>query len=177
MSDIADEHILVTGGAGFVGSHIVRAFEEKYAKVSILDLKRPITQPDGPDRFYQADVTDYDQVLNVFKQVAPTVVVHAAGIVPTGNDRYSKRLEDITFKVNVEGTKNIIRAVKECKIQYLVFTGSVTCVTDDVGNNYPNYDESTPLNASLIYGQSKVRVSFHSPQMPQLTLARASPKS
>ena len=158
--DMSGEHILVTGGTGFVGSNIISAFMEQHpeAQLSALDIERP---PDtkslrGSVNFYQADITQEEQLMEVFMKARPTIVIHTAGIVPAGNARYGQRLRDKVYRVNVDGTKNVLAAAKTARVKCFVYTSSVCIISDDVANDYPNMDENLPVgNASLIYGASK----------------------
>lgn len=61
------------------------------------------------------------------------------------------------FLVNVEGTRNIISSAKRHGVRALVWTGSITTVTDDMRYQYTNIDESWPTAAgkSLVYRESK----------------------
>lgn len=158
--NLKGQHIMVTGGSGFLGSHIITALLEQHpeAKLSVLDITKPsewkATWEDIT--FYQVDVTQTEEVQNAILDARPTVVIHSAGIVPSGSDRYSNRLRSKVYSVNVEGTKNVLDAAKQAKAAAFIYTSSITIITDDNANDYPNFDETTPIGAaSLIYGASK----------------------
>jgi len=158
--DLNGQHILITGGTGFFGAHIVTALLQQHAevKLSVLDITKPSDwRPPREDIvFYQADVTRSEELLNAISEARPTVVIHSAGIVPTGSDRYSDRLRSRVFSVNVEGTKNVLNAAKAAKVRAVVYTSSIAVITDDNVTDYPNFDESMPIgSAYLIYGASK----------------------
>ena len=157
---MSSEHILVTGGTGFVGRHIIIALTEQHpeAKLSALDIEKPPDEKSvaGNVDFIQADVTKEEQLMEILMKVRPTIVIHAAGIVPTGNDRYSQRLRKKVYRVNVNGTRNILTAAKAVGVKCFVYTSSVCIISDDIAHDYPNMDENLPVgNASLIYGASK----------------------
>jgi len=159
-TNMSGEHVLVTGGNGFVGRHIISAFIEQYpeAKLSALDIEKlPDTKSfDGNVNFIQTDITQEEKLMEILMKVRPTIVIHVAGIVPTGNDRYSQRLHEKVYRVNVNGTRNILAAAKAAKVKCFVYTSSVCIISDDVAHDYPNMDENLPVgNASLIYGASK----------------------
>lgn len=151
---------LVTGGTGFVGSAIVRALFDKHPEcaVSVLDLRPPSDTDSSRDvRFYQADVTSLEEVSRVLREVKPEVVIHSAGIVPCVDDRYSRRMQAFVFRINVEGTRNVLRAAKEAGVKAFVHTSSCTVVTDALDYELPNVDERLPrMSRSLMYGESKV---------------------
>ena len=158
--DLSGQRVLLTGGTGFLGRHIVAALLEQHpeASLSILDITKPLDwKPPREDiAFYQADITKSDEVLEAVSDAMPTIIIHSAGVVPTGSDRYNDRLRSRVFSVNVEGTKNVLEAAKATRVQAVVYTSSITIITDDNATDYPNFDEATPIGrASLIYGASK----------------------
>jgi sterol-4alpha-carboxylate 3-dehydrogenase (decarboxylating) len=158
--NLSGQHVLVTGGTGFLGSHIVTALLEQHpdVKLSVLDITKPTDwkPPRRAVEFYQADITRPDEVQTAISDANPTILIHSAGIVPAGSDRYSNRLREPVYSVNVEGTKNVLSAAKAAKVKAFIYTGSITIITDDNANDYRNFDESTPIgNAFLIYGASK----------------------
>ncbi|KAF2098622.1 C-3 sterol dehydrogenase/C-4 decarboxylase-like protein [Rhizodiscina lignyota] len=159
---MAEEHILVTGGTGFVGGHILNSLIELHPeyKITVFDLPASGTwvPPREDIAYVQGDIREIKDVTRAVREARPTAVIHVAGIVPTGNDRYSQRkyLKEWVFKVNVEGTKNMLEAARNGGVRAFVFTASITMVTDDNGHDYPNFDETIVPTPSLIYGQSKV---------------------
>lgn len=155
------EHVLVTGGTGFVGRHILASLIELQPehRISVFDLppQESWTPPREDVGYVQGDVRNLEDCQIAVDELRPTAVIHTAGVVPTGNDRYSQRRRDMTFKINVDGTRNMLQAVKGKGVKAFVFTSSITIVTDDNGHDYPNFNESVSTkNATLVYGQSKV---------------------
>ena len=158
---MAGPKVLVTGGTGFVGSTIVNLLHQRHPEydIHITDIKgpAPIWPLRGNFPFYQAAISDSDAVFKVVGQVEPDVVIHAAGIVPARNARYGQEARDLAFRVNVDGTKNILKAAEVHAVKAFIYTSSECVVIDDMDHDYPNVDETEPLgNATLIYGQSKV---------------------
>jgi sterol-4alpha-carboxylate 3-dehydrogenase (decarboxylating) len=159
---MARDHVLVTGGTGFVGGHVVNSLIELHPeyKISVFDLPAAgtWTPPRKDIAYYQGDIRDFRDVTRAVQEARPTAVIHLAGVVPTGNDRYSQnqRLKDWVFKINVEGTQNMLDAARDGGVKAFVLTASITMVTDDNGTDYPNFDETVVPTPTLIYGQSKV---------------------
>lgn len=157
-----DVRVLVTGGIGFVGSHVASALQEQHPewRLAILDLQLP--RVPRPNVSYEiGDVTETSSVDSTFEKVKPTVVVHTAGLVPALAKRYSREQQEQVYCINVEGTRNVLEAAKKHGTKAFVWTGSCTAVTDDMRREYRNIDECTPTSAkSLIYGETKV--SHHS---------------
>ncbi|KAL9597784.1 MAG: hypothetical protein Q9219_004911 [cf. Caloplaca sp. 3 TL-2023] len=153
------QSVLVTGGSGVLGSAIVTAMRESHPEwiLSILDLRRPTDTKPGIS-FWDCDVTDSAAVEEVICRIKPTAVIHTAGMVPDLVDRYGRKARGKVFKVNVEGTRNVLAAAKSNGVKALVWTGSCTAVTDDFSKQYPNINESWPVSShSLIYGESKAK--------------------
>ena len=152
--------VLITGGSGFLGSFIVEAVLNQHPKwaVTVLDLKLPSNL--APRVSYEvADVTDAISVSAIVDKLRPDVIIHSAGLVPELAVRYGRLQEGLVFNVNVNGTRNMLKAAKNSGTRVFVWTGSCTAVTDDMSYQYANVDESWPTSSqSLIYGESKVRL-------------------
>jgi len=173
MSDIG---VLITGGAGFVGSAIVDAVMEKYpeCKITVLDI-----QPEEdyeklkPARvaYLRVDLRVAVEVSRAVALVKPTVVVHTAGLIPAGAERYRRTSRLAVNRMNVQGTLNILGAAKACGVAAFIYTSSCCVVTDDLVCDYPNYNEETPIpTRSLIYGESKVARTSHWSLMIELII-------
>jgi sterol-4alpha-carboxylate 3-dehydrogenase (decarboxylating) len=156
---MAIRSVLVTGGTGFVGSAIVDALLEKYptCSITVLDLV-PEGKSKSPSTSYICgDITDYGDISKAISQGKPEVVIHTAGIVPPLRERYRRRMEKEVFRINVEGTRNVLNATRDAGVPAFVYTSSCCCVIDNWMNPYPNIDERWPSAVtSSIYGESKV---------------------
>ena len=103
------EHILVTGGAGFIGSHIVDAFLAAGHTVTVVDnLSTGKFQNLNPvAAFYQVDIRDAAALAEVFAAEQPTIVCHQAALAEV---RGSLRDPAGYAQVNVVGTLNLLEA-------------------------------------------------------------------
>jgi sterol-4alpha-carboxylate 3-dehydrogenase (decarboxylating) len=133
-------NILLTGGSGFMGKAIVAELTDpacpfKPDLIRIFDLDKYQRLMDPRIEMVQSDVRDYDKVSVACKNI--DVVIHSAAIVDWGT-----KSEEEILSVNVEGTKNIIRACKEQKVKVLVFTSSLDAVFS--GKPLVDIDESIP---------------------------------
>ncbi|PKY02517.1 NAD(P)-binding protein [Aspergillus campestris IBT 28561] len=148
--------VLISGGTGFVGAATVRALAEAHPEcaITIIDL-----QPPGPTHvvpggitFLQVDVTNLNEVRRAFEQAKPDLVIHTAGIIPPLSERFGRRLEKHAWRVNVQGTRNMLDAAKEANAEGFIYTSSCCVVVDCLGFPYHNIDERWPIPASsLIY--------------------------
>lgn len=168
--DLRDREVrlLITGGSGFLGRAVVKAVREKYPgwKITVLDLHSP--DPGlmhSIDQFFSVDITSQQSVNQVFSKAGPfDIVLHAAGIVPARNLRYStnKRQWEKVKAINYGGTKNVVSAIMASECRNLVYTSSCTVVIDDLKHDYYHVDETVPIGlASLHYGRSKGMAEQH----------------
>lgn len=152
--------ILVTGGTGFLGSEIVKALvETNNFEVTVIDINPPSlgTVSFSSVRYVRANILSRSDLHKVFHETKPAIVVHTVAVYPLGAKRYSREGWDTVFAINVEGTKNVIEASKECGARGFVYTSSVTVLCDEIGKDFKNADETWPTGRSnTAYGQSKV---------------------
>lgn len=154
-------HILITGATGFVGSAIARAIAEQHPKcrITVLDRSPPNSTHELPSdiTFVQGDITAPNDLHSALQQVKPEIVVHTAGIVPVLSERFGRRLEQLAWKTNFEGTRNVLVASRQAGAEGFVYTSTCCVVIDDMSVPYRDIDERWPTpESSLIYGESKV---------------------
>ncbi len=113
--------ILVTGGAGFIGSHLVdRLIEEEYKVVVIDNLSTGKKENLNPKAdFYNLDICDFEKIKPIFQDI--DYVFHLAAI-----PRVPISVEDPvgTSKANILGTVNVFKAASDNKIKRVVFASS-----------------------------------------------------
>jgi UDP-glucuronate 4-epimerase len=139
----APKRILLTGGAGFIGSHVAEALVRHGAKLSIVDnlddfyaLSRKRMNLSeisvvGNYDFFEADIRDMGALREVAKRVQPEIVIHLAG---RAGVRPSIEQPALYESVNVAGTVNLLEIAREFKVQRLIFgsSSSVYGVTNNV---------------------------------------------
>lgn len=153
--------ILVTGGAGFIGSHTCVEFLDAGYEVVILDnlsnskeeAVRRIEQISGKSvTFYKADMRDEAAVQRIFAEQEISAVVHFAGLKAVG-ESVQKPLE--YYENNLNGTFVLLKVMRENGCKTIVFSSSATVY----GMNNPvPYVEDMPTSATNPYGYTKVMI-------------------
>lgn len=153
--------VLVTGGAGYIGSHAcVELLNAGYPVVVVDNLcnskqeaLRRIEQITAKTlRFYQCDIRDKEALSAVFQREPIDSVIHFAGLKAVGEScaqplRY--------FQNNVYGTLVLLETMREADVNKLVFSSSATVYGDP--HTVP-IDETFPLSATNPYGRSKLMI-------------------
>lgn len=148
--------IIVTGGAGFIGSHIVDAYVKNGHKVAVIDnLATGFRKNVNPKaRFYKADVRNLKLIESIFRRERPEVVNHHAAIAEVVK---SLRNPIPTLEVNVLGTTNTLLGLgKYCKgkNKKFIFSSSGGTIYGQP-KKFP-VSETAPLGALSPYGLSKL---------------------
>lgn len=147
--------ILVTGGAGRLGTIVVETFVGQGFFVKVFDIPQANFEQfskysDAQVSILKGDIADYAEVQKAFKEV--DCVIHLASLLPPK----SEERRDLTLRINVEGTKNVVRLLKESGSNLpLIFSSSVS-VYGKTFNEKPPISEDHPLVSSDIYSESKI---------------------
>lgn len=148
-------HALVTGGAGFIGSNIVRLLLSEGEKVRVFDnlssgylvnIQEYIKS--GQVEFINGDVTDAAAVENATKGV--DVVFHLAASVGRQRSLDNPQLDS---EVNLIGTVNVLEGMRKNGVKRIVYSSSAAMFGELVT---PTIDENHPQNADSPYGVSKL---------------------
>lgn len=143
--------ILVTGGAGFIGANLVYQLISLEGEVFVID-DLSTGKPENIDPrggFRKVDICD-EEFLGAVRAFNPDVIVHLAA-QPSVAESFKD--PEKNYRVNVEGTKNVIRAALENKVERVVFASSAAVYGDPV--ELP-VREDAPLKPLSPYGESKL---------------------
>jgi UDP-glucuronate 4-epimerase len=125
--------ILLTGGAGFIGSHLAEALVREGASVTIIDNMNNFYPPawkennleeirkTGFYQFYHSDICDMNELLKIFVKERPEIVIHLAAYAGVRPSIQNPRLYE---DVNISGTGNLLEAVRELKVRKFIFGSS-----------------------------------------------------
>ncbi len=153
--------ILVTGGAGYIGSHSVVKLLEARHRVIVLDnlsnsnpevLKRIERITGYGLKFVEGDILDKDKLESVFSDNEIEAVVHFAGLKAVGE---SVEMPLEYYHNNVAGTINLCQAMERYGVKNMVFSSSATVY--GTGNPSP-LKEDMPLSTTNPYGSTKLMI-------------------
>lgn len=140
--------ILITGSNGLVGRELIRAFDRlpQYTVIATSSSPDKIVLPDVA--FYQLDITDRKDVVELLSDLRPDVVIHSAAISAPDTCETDKELCN---RVNIEGTQNVADACKAIGAKMLFI--STDFVFDGEAGPYKEEDMPNPVS---YYGWSKL---------------------
>lgn len=152
--------ILVTGGAGYIGSHtVVELLNNDYEVIVVdnfsnsselvIDKIKKITDKDF--KFYEGNVCDYQLMKKIFLENKIDGVIHFAGLKAVGESK-EKPLE--YYENNLGSTFNLIRVMKEFDVKTIIFSSSATVYGDNP--NVPFKEDYEVGGTTNPYGTSKL---------------------
>lgn len=151
--------ILVTGGAGYIGSHtVVELLNEDYEVIIVDDFSN--SDPAVLDRikeltgksftFYELNLLDKESLREVFKEQSIEAVIHFAGFKAVG-ESVNKPLK--YYHNNITGTLSLLDVMQEFKVKKMIFSSSATVYGMD---NEAPFIEDMATSATNPYGKTKV---------------------
>ncbi len=154
-------NILVTGGAGYIGSHTCVELLEHGCGVVVMD-NYCNSSPDVIGKIeaiagkkfpvYEGDMLDPDALEKIFRENSIDAVIHFAGLKAVG-ESVEKPLE--YYRNNIAGTVNLLLAMRKHGVRRIVFSSSATVYGM---NNRAPFTEEMPLSATNPYGSTKVMI-------------------
>ena len=109
-----EDKYLVIGGGGFLGKRIVELLLERGDSVSVFDVRQSYND-ERLDKYHVGDICSVESVIEACR--GKTVVIHTASPI-------HGLPSDVYFRVNVQGTNNVITACQVTRVKKLVFTSS-----------------------------------------------------
>ena len=157
------KRILLTGGAGFIGSHVAEALIRRGTKLSVVDSLDNFYAPGrkrrnlqeirnaGPYDFFEADIRDKDALRKVAERSQPEIVIHLAA---RAGVRPSIEQPALYESVNVAGTVNLLEIAREFKVPRLIF-GSSSSVYG-IANTVPFCEDDLNTHPISPYAATKL---------------------
>ena len=143
-------NILITGGAGYIGSHVVEQLIKNKEKVFVLDnlvtgYKRLINKK---AKFIKADIKNKNKIISIIRNNKITSIIHLAAFLNVAEAETNRRKY---FQNNIIGTKNILEACKNSNVKEIIFSSSCSIY----GNVEGSVSEKRKPNPQGYYGYTK----------------------
>lgn len=141
--------VLVTGGAGQVGTDLIKALHQEGAELAVFDLApRPETAP-ADLRWFRGSVANGPEVFDCVKAVRPDVIYHFAALLSATGEKYPHRC----YRVNMDGTHNLLEAARLLDVRQFMFASTIAVFGPGLPDPVPN---DVPLLPTTMYGVTKV---------------------
>ena len=147
------KHILVTGGAGYIGSHTTRVLLERGYDVTVVDdLSRGYRHNVAPERLRVMNVADTDGLVRFMGERQVDAVIHFAAYIAVGESNIKPELY---FTNNVGGSLSLLTAMQRAGVRLLVFSSTAAVYGMPASSPIAEDSPYAPINP---YGESKVMV-------------------
>ena len=145
------KNILITGGAGYIGSHVVEFLNKKKKNIFIVDnlstgFKELINKK---DKFFKIDINNIKKIKDLIIKNNIDSVIHLAAALSVGESQKNPKKY---YKINVIGTKKLLIAIENTSVKNIIF--SSTCAVYKDG--YETVTEKTKLKPTSVYGKTKL---------------------
>ena len=115
-------NIVITGGAGFIGSHIVDALQEEGHNITVIDNLSSGKRENIPNtRLLEIDILSYDEINKALKEIKPDIIYHLAAQI---NVRTSVEKPLFDAETNILATINILEQAKDIGVKKIIFAST-----------------------------------------------------
>jgi UDP-glucose-4-epimerase GalE len=150
---VESKRILVTGGAGYIGSHTVRLLLQQGHEVTVVDnLSKGHRHNVPAGILYKLDIGDTQALAELMRQVRCQAVIHFAAFIAVGE---SMREPERYFANNVGGSLSLLTAMVETGLRHMVFSSTAAVYGDPPSSPIL---ETFPIQPVSPYGESKAMV-------------------
>lgn len=149
--------ILVTGGAGFIGKHLVRSLLKNENTVTIFDnfsnsdKKSNLSFMKSGIKIIEGDITKLNDISDAVKD--QQIVIHLAAKISVEE---SIKNPSETFRINVDGTKNVLLSCKKNNVKKIIVASSAAVYGESIQNI--KLTEKLKINPISPYGESKIKM-------------------
>ena len=146
------KNILVTGGAGYIGSHVIEILIKKNKNVFIIDnlttgYKKLINKK---AKFFKLDILNTKKLKKIIEKYNIDSIIHlAANLIIGEGERQPKKY----YKNNVKGTQSVLDSIKKTKVKNLLFSSTAAVYKDGMYR----VTENSIVKPKSVYGKSKLR--------------------
>ena len=145
-------NILVTGGAGYIGSHVVEILAKKNKNIFIVDnlstgYKKLINKK---AKFFKCNILDTRKLREIIAKNNIDSIIHlAANLIIGEGEKQPKKY----FKNNVKGTESILSSIKDTKVKNFLFSSTAAVYKDGMYR----VTENSPIKPKSVYGKTKLK--------------------
>lgn len=147
-------NILVTGGEGYIGSHLIKSFFSKLKPsptLVSLDKKKGVNQKYiNKEIFVKGDIRNTNLTLRILKKYCINIVIHLAGLIRT---EASMRKPNLYFNNNVIGGLKLLEAMEKCGVKKIIFSSSAGVYGQPSKKIISENCQTNPMN---FYGLTKI---------------------
>ncbi len=154
MADLAKARVLVTGAAGFIGSHLTRRLVGEGADVHVITAEVSSMYPArlldlrGSIVLHEGNLGDRTAVQSIVHNVRPSLIFHLAAYTHVGKSWYRV---DECIQTNIQGTVNLLLALEDLSYERFIYTGT----SEIYGGVDVPFREDGPVNPISPYAVSK----------------------
>lgn len=162
LNHLRKKKILVTGGTGFIGSHLLDCLQFAEAEVHATSRSSQSRQTDGP-RWWPIDLAEHEEVRSLLQSIKPDIIFHLAGHVEGAR---ALGLVIPTFRNSLMSTVNLLTAAAEVGCLKFVLTGSM----EEPEGTYNETDPCSPYAAAKWACSTYSRMFFRLFNLPVINL-------
>lgn len=119
---IMNKKIIVTGGAGYIGSHICKKLKnENFDPIVLDDFSSGNKKNIKWGKYFKVDICNKKKLSQIFRMIKPIGVIHMAGNIEAGES--TKKIEKF-YKNNVFGTYNLLETMSDHNVKFIIFSSS-----------------------------------------------------
>lgn len=146
--------VLVVGGAGYIGSHVVKDLLANACEVEVLDNFSSGLRTNLPEtvKTFEVDIMYPSSLDSAIKESKPDAVIHLAALKAAGDSMVNPEGYSQT---NIQGSINLINAISKHQVKYVVFSSSAAVYGSP---EYLPMDEKHPRDPDNFYGYTKVAI-------------------
>ncbi|TVY40142.1 Sterol-4-alpha-carboxylate 3-dehydrogenase,decarboxylating [Lachnellula occidentalis] len=147
--------VLVVGGCGYLGSHLVQLLEPHSTSIHVVS-RNPTSNLHPFATYHAGDIASYEQISSLLAQIKPQVIFHTASPKYTASEKQLRQ-------TNLDGTRNLLKCASESPyVRALVYTGTDSAVVQAPGVKLTEvraelYTEKSPVNP---YAKTKAIADF-----------------
>ena len=146
------KNILVTGGAGYIGAHLIEILIKEKKNVFILDNlstghKKLIIKK---AKFIRSDISNTKKIKKIVKLYKIDSVIHLAAVLSVGEGQKNPKKY---YKINVDGTKKVLQSIKNSNVRNFIFSSTCAVYKDGL----KKVSEKSSLKPTSVYGKTKLK--------------------